>query len=257
MTADGRPPGTVCLTVDVEDWYEGMAVLGQDLERPPEDGSGLGDLASRLAGRGAAVTLFVVANYAAAVRDELGELAASGHEVASHGPDHGRLPESRAGLLDWLRRGRERLEEVVEAPVRGFRSPRFDVPASLGLEAFRETLAEAGFEYVSDRHRLGDRSPLRELPVLHRGRVPLGGGSYQRFLPRRAITKVVDSAPGPVVLYYHSYDFGAGLPAARSIRSWTTAKQVIGRRRIGDVFSFLLDRYGSELCSQVGDRHAG
>ena len=29
---------TVCLTVDVEDWYDGMAVLGKPIPRPPAPG---------------------------------------------------------------------------------------------------------------------------------------------------------------------------------------------------------------------------
>ncbi len=172
---------SVCLTVDVEDWYEGMAVLGEPVPRPPDARSGLSDLVSLLAtSRGSTVTLFVVGNYAATVAAELAELAGAGHEIASHGPDHGRLPEERAALVDWLRRGREMVEDRLQEPVRGFRSPRFDFPTTLGLAGFRDALAEAGFGYVSDTHRLGDGSPIRELPVLTTHGFPIGGGSYQR-----------------------------------------------------------------------------
>ena len=85
----------VCLTVDVEDWYDGMAVLGEPIPRPTGATSGLSGLTTLLDGAGGSphVTLFVVGNYAASVKDELAELVARGHEVASHGPDHGRLPE--------------------------------------------------------------------------------------------------------------------------------------------------------------------
>ena len=248
----------VCLTVDVEDWYAGMSALGQATTRPPGARSGLSGLTARLraAGDGASVTLFVVGNYATSVRAELADFMAAGHEIASHGPDHGRLPEDPAALVDWLRRGRAMTEDLVQAPVRGFRSPRFDVPAALGLAGYRDLLAEAGFDYVSDTGRLGGRSPVRELPVLTRYRVPIGGGSYQRLLPGAVVSAAVDSAAadpaeGPAVLYYHSYDFGATLPSTGSIRSLAVAKQLVGRGRVAGMFSRVLSRYGSQACGHV------
>jgi len=243
----------VCLTVDVEDWYDGMAVLGRPIARPRGAHSGLPGLASLLASAegGPTVTLFVVGNYADAVRAELGDLVDRGHELASHGPDHGRLPEDPAALVEWLRTGRSMVEDLFQRPIRGFRSPRFDIPRTLSLAHYRDLLAEAGFHYVSDTSRLGEHSPVRELPVLTSHRVPIGGGSYQRMLPGVAVTAAVDSAPGPAVLYYHSYDFGATLPSTGSIRSLAEAKQLVGRRRVARVFSRVLRRYGSKACGHV------
>jgi hypothetical protein len=246
MTPDVR------LTVDVEDWYDGMAVLGEASRRPVDAASGLSGLTSLLRDREATVTLFVVGNYAPSVRSELAHLVARGHEIACHGPDHGRLPDDPGRLLDWLRRGREMIEELVQIPVRGFRSPRFDVPESVGLARYRELVAEAGFAYVSDTNILGDTSPITELPVFTRGRFPMGGGSYQRLLPTGAVTSMLGAADGPVVLYYHSYDFGATLPSMASIRSWAVAKQLIGRSRIAHVFASILNRYGSQACGHAG-----
>lgn len=243
----------VYLTVDVEDWYDGMAVLGEPIERPRGAASGLAGLTDLLdsAGAGVAVTLFVVGNYAPTVRAELGELAARGHEVASHGPDHGRLPEDPTALLEWLRTGRAMAEQEVQRPVRGFRSPRFDTPRQLELAAYRDLLAEAGFEYVSDTAVLGEASPVRELPVLTVRRFPLGGGSYQRLLPGRAVSSLVGIADRPAVLYYHSYDFGATLPGTGSIRSAAVARQLLGRGRIAKVFDRILRQYGSKACADV------
>jgi peptidoglycan/xylan/chitin deacetylase (PgdA/CDA1 family) len=244
---------TVCLTVDVEDWYDGMAVLGEPIPRPHGARSGLSGLASLLesADNHPEVTLFVVGNYAAGVGAELSDLVADGHEIASHGPDHGRLPEDPASLVDWLRRGRHMLEDLVQRPVQGFRSPRFDVPPALGLARYRELLAEAGFHYVSDTSHLGSGSPVRELPVLTKHRFPIGGGSYQRLLPTRAATAAVGSTSGLAVLYYHSYDFGATLPSSRSIRSLAVAKQLVGRGRVPAVFTQILGRFGSKACGHV------
>jgi hypothetical protein len=243
---------TVCMTVDVEDFYDGMAELGEVVERPVAARSGLSGLASLLVTSGrSAVTLFVVGNYADRVHPDLAGLIADGHEVGCHGPDHGRLPEDPKDLLEWLRKGREMVEDLFQTQVVGFRSPRFDVPVTVGLDRYRHLLAEAGYGYVSDRSVLGDRSPVRELPVLTRYRYPVGGGSYQRMLPAAAVNAAVGTSLEPVVLYYHSYDFGATLPGLSSMRSMAMAKQLVGRQRVAGLFSMLLDRYGSETCSHV------
>jgi Polysaccharide deacetylase len=261
------PSPTVCLTVDVEDWYDGMAVLGEPVPKPPGARSGLTGLAELLATRpDATATLFVVGSYVGEVAGDLAPLAAAGHEVASHGPDHGRLPEAPAALVDWLRRGREGLEDSLGVPVVGFRSPRFDVPASLPLAAYRHALAEAGYAYVTDTRRLGAASPVAELPVHRWHGYPLGGGSYQRLLPAPLVEAGVASPSGgaagpttpggatgsaPVVLYYHSYDFGATLPATSSIRSLAVAKQLVGRGRVAGLFASILSRFGSQACAHV------
>jgi peptidoglycan/xylan/chitin deacetylase (PgdA/CDA1 family) len=243
----------VCLTVDVEDWYDGMEVLGEPFPKPAGAMSGLTGLADLLqeSPLSPRVTLFVVGNYAGTVSGELAELVRRGHEVASHGPDHGRLPEDPKGLAEWLRTGRTMMEDIVQAPVLGFRSPRFDIPASIGLARYRDLVAEAGFEYVSDTQQLGVGCPVRELPVLSMHGFPMGGGSYQRLLPASVVTTAVGSADGPTVLYYHSYDFGATLPGPGSIRSLAVAKQLVGRARVARVFSKILSRYGSKACTNV------
>ena len=140
------------------------------------------------------MTLFVVGHYAAEIRSTLAEFAAAGHEIASHGPDHGRLPVE--GIASWLRQGREMLEDLLGVPVTGFRSPRFDLPEGIGLARYREHLAEAGYAYVSDASCLGPASALHELPVLSWRGVHVGGGSYQRLLPMAAVTQAVDAPYG-------------------------------------------------------------
>lgn len=248
----------VCLTVDVEDWYDGMRELGHDVPRRKAGAGGVGTLAGLLderRGLGHGVlTLFVVGAHARAVSEELTGLATDGHEIASHGPDHGSLPEDPVELETWLRRGRETIEDLLQVPVTGFRSPRFDLPRSMPLERYRELTARAGFSYVSDRSVLGPRSAVKELPVLAWRGFPIGGGSYQRLLPTRLVEAAVERAAPPVVLYYHSYDFGAEIPVPSQIRSAAVAKQVAMRRRIPELFANLLSLYGSQTCRDATAR---
>jgi peptidoglycan/xylan/chitin deacetylase (PgdA/CDA1 family) len=241
----------VCVTVDVEDFYDGMAVLGHDVARPTGPRPGLTSLLERLDAQRTKpkITLFVVGNHAHAVRDDLAAFAAAGHEVASHGPDHGRLPPD--DLVAWLRRGREMLEDLLGISVTGFRSPRFDVPATRGLARYRHDLASAGFEYVSDTSRLGAQSPVREMPVLSWRGVRLGGGSYQRLLPFSAVAAATGGGSGPAVLYYHSYDFDGTLPGLGALRSPMLARQLLGRGRIAPIVWRLTERFGSETCAHA------
>ena len=242
-----------CLTVDVEDFYEGMEVLGHDVTAAPTGEPGIRALGRLLEGRAARITLFVVGRHAGAAGDALRSLAAAGHEIASHGPDHGRLPVERRALADWLRAGREMVEDVVGLPVRGFRSPRFDVPAGVELLEFRDLIAHAGFSYVSDTGRSGSSSAVAELPIALRWHVPIGGGSYQRLIPRKVVASLTRGMQPPAVLYYHSYDFGKELPSLRSARSPMVASQLLGRSRIAPTFEFLLDELGSQTCTEALD----
>ena len=241
----------LCVTVDVEDFYDGMAVLGHHVDRPWNAQNGLAPLLARLESQPTQpkVTLFVVGNHAPAVRDDLVAFAAAGHEIASHGPDHGRPPAG--GVVAWLRQGREVLEDLLGIPVRGFRSPRFDVPVGGDLARYRNDLAEAGYRYVSDAAQLGAGSPVREVPVLSWRGIRVGGGSYQRLLPLSVVESVARRFPGPSVLYYHSYDFDGTLPGWRAVRSPMLARQVLGRGRIAPIVWRLTQRYGSETCDHA------
>ena len=241
---------SMCVTIDVEDFYDGMAVLGHPVARPPGATNGLETLLARLEAQATKpkVTLFVVGNYAGAVRDDLVAFAAAGHEIASHGPDHGRLPS--VDLMEWLRKGRLMLEDLLGVAVHGFRSPRFDVPEQ-GLPRYRDELAEAGYRYVSDISMLGARSPLREVPVLSWRGVRVGGGSYQRLLPFAAVSAATQGPVQPAVLYYHSYDFDGTLPGLGTMRSPMLARQLLGRSRIAPIAWRLTERFGSETCADV------
>jgi hypothetical protein len=238
----------VSLTIDVEDFYEGLAVLGEEMPKP----SGLDEQIDRLVdalGKESStpkVTLFVVGRHAPTVRPSLEAFASAGHEIASHGPDHGRLPSD--GLVGWLRSGRQMLEDLVQVPVRGFRSPRFDLPPHGDLARYRDELAEAGYEYVSDTSRLDVGSPVREAPVMSWRGVLLGGGSYQRAVPFAALNSVIRRFTGTAVCYYHSYDFDGTTPGLKAVRSTLLAREVLGRSRIEPIFMRLARRFGSETC---------
>ncbi|HVA10326.1 MAG TPA: polysaccharide deacetylase family protein [Acidimicrobiales bacterium] len=236
------------MSIDVEDFYEGMSVLGHEVPRPPGLVDKLDQLVDLLGAEKNApkVTLFVVGHHASGVRPALTAFAEAGHEIASHGPDHGRLPAK--DVVSWLRRGREMLEDLLQVRVTGFRSPRFDLPQHGDLARFRNELAEAGYEYVSDASFLDAGSPVRQAPVMVWRGVRLGGGSYQRMVPFAAVSNAVRQCPGTAVCYYHSYDFDGTTPGLGAVRSTALARQILGRGRIMPIFLRLARQFGSETC---------
>ncbi|MGH9030281.1 MAG: DUF3473 domain-containing protein [Acidimicrobiales bacterium] len=242
------------MTLDVEDFYEGMAVLGASVDPPRGCRSDLTGFLDELSARssGARLTLFVVADYVARtpeVRIALERFCTAGHEIACHGQDHGRLPDT--GLVPWLRKGREMLEDTFQVSVRGFRSPRFDIATHGDLARYREELAAAGYEYVSDDSLLGSGAAVLEFPVLRWRGVRIGGGSYQRLIPSNVVAGSVRRSSTPAVCYYHSYDFDGSIPGIGSVRSAALARQVIGRKRIPPAFWRLLRRFGSVTCARA------
>jgi hypothetical protein len=122
------------------------------------------------------------------------------------------------------------------------------------LATFRDAIARAGFAYTSDTARVGAGAAVAELPVARLGRFPIGGGSYQRLIPRRATEGLLRrySRPSrPSVAYYHSYDFGRELPPLGEARSVAVASQILGRNHIPAIFAFLLARLGSRTCLEA------
>lgn len=81
-------------------------------------------LLDALAARGLRATFFVLADAAEAHPDLLRRIVAEGHELALHGPDHGRLnrlPDAEAVAV--VADARRRVEAVAGVPVTLFRPP--------------------------------------------------------------------------------------------------------------------------------------
>ncbi|MDB5316137.1 MAG: polysaccharide deacetylase, carbohydrate Esterase Family 4-like protein [Rhodospirillales bacterium] len=210
-------PREITFTVDVES--EGprgdaaCARMTEALMTLIETGNGLG-------------TFFILGEVAVRNPGLVREIAARGHEVASHGMHHRALARSgRAALGDELARARGILEEVSGAAVLGFRAPLFSLDAGSAWAA--ECIAAAGFAYSSSvvpawnplhGWRGAPNKPflfeagLLEIPV-PLGRVgplamPFLGGMYMRSLPpwRMKQFSRQNAATEALWCYCHPYD---------------------------------------------------
>lgn len=141
------------LTVDVEEWYHTCLVPGyvQPRARPPLDQELdwlLPELLEMFAEAGRTATFFVLGEVAERLPGRIREIAAAGHEVGSHGYLHLRATErTPRNFGEDIRRSKDLLEDIVGAPVRGFRAPEWSL-RSLD-NACLPMVLDAGFRYDS------------------------------------------------------------------------------------------------------------
>ncbi|GAB4531590.1 MAG: DUF3473 domain-containing protein [Amphiplicatus sp.] len=185
---------------------------------------------------GARATFFVLGWIAERAPGLVREIAARGHEVASHGWDHRKaFDQSPAQFREDVARTKRLLEDLAGVAVAGYRAPGF----SIGPRApwAYEALVAAGYRYSSSVHPIahdhyGDphaprgvfrpltgrafvEAPVATAQVLGR-RVSCAGGGWFRAMPYAAskalLRRAAASAGGPVVFYFHPWEIDPGQP---------------------------------------------
>lgn len=233
-------PITNAMTVDVEDYFQVAAFEGcirrDDWPRwPVRVEANTRRILALFERRDIHATFFVLGwvaeRFPALVRD----IAAAGHEIASHGFGHERLTRmSRAGFRDGIVRTRALLEDISGTPVYGYRAPSWSIgPTTLWAH---EELRAAGYRYSSSivpiRHDLYgmpaaprfafccEHTGLLEVPAttvrLGQRNWPCGGGGYFRLLPyavfRRGLDRVNHREHRPCVFYFHPWEIDPEQP---------------------------------------------
>ncbi|WP_426955904.1 polysaccharide deacetylase family protein [Muricoccus radiodurans] len=231
--ASKRGGGRVCVFADLPE----LVTFTADVERSPTDPTGrrhgpatrrMLDLLDETGARG---TFFVLGEVADSMPGLVREIAARGHEVASHGQRHLPLEALSPALLrEEASRARRVLEDLTGAAVTGFRAPYFSLTAE--TEWAPDALAEAGYAYSSSvlpaqcflhGHAGVPARPfawpcgLLELPVpvarIWGHRVPMLGGMYLRYLPPFDVPIMIRRLEGPLVwTYCHPYDLDTEEP---------------------------------------------
>ena len=222
-------------------------------------------------------TFFILGEVAQRNPGLVRDIAARGHEVASHGLHHHALARSGPdGLTDELRRARALLEDVAGAPVLGFRAPLFSLDAGSAWAA--ASIAQAGFTYSSSV--LPAWNPMHGWPAAPRQPflfpgglleipVPLGrmgplampflGGMYLRYLPPWRLRQFArqNAAAGALWCYCHPYDIDAGQhPDAAEAGRGPVARFFLRRNR-GVMAPRLAALMAGRTSSPFADRIAG
>ncbi len=252
------------LSVDVEDYFQVWAFSGvirrEDWDRYPlrvEAATRRAlDLFDR---RGAKATFFTLGWVAERTPSLIRDIAARGHEVASHGYDHAKVfDQTREAFREDARRAKAILEDAAGVRVTGYRAPGFSIDARTPWA--HEVLAELGYAYSSSSHPIvhdhygdphGLRTPWRpvegasfiEAPVatadLWGRRVSAAGGGWFRAAPYAVAKSLIDRAAstlaGPVIFYFHPWEIDpdqpriAGAPAKSCLRHYLNLKTMEGK----------------------------
>lgn len=228
-------------TVDVEEYFQ-VSAFEEHVPRESWDSlpsrveRGTRRILELMAAHGALGTFFVLGWIAKRHPGLVREIAAAGHEIASHGWGHRRIthltPEE---FRVSVRSSRELLEELAGAPVLGYRAPSFSIVA--GREWALDILLEEGYRYDSSRFPIrrrgygfaaGGRDPhrlevaggtLAEVPpaTLRVGgqNLPAGGGAYFRLFPYgvvRAAFREAERRGVPATFYIHPWELDPEQP---------------------------------------------
>lgn len=227
---DLQQPGAVmhAVTVDVEDWFH-VCCPAQSTHILPTPGRVADTVAlvlQLLRSCGVRGTFFMLGSVARQYPDLAPQIAAEGHELASHGWSHRLVTElSPDEFSAELEQTADLLEQQTGQRVRGFRAPRWSLCRHATPWAF-DILARQGYRYDSSLtplpvigdpngprhpHRIDtDSGPLWELPPLVTatpfGNLPTGGGWGFRFFPFGMIRRTIQSYQQqgwPGILFLH------------------------------------------------------
>lgn len=255
-------------TVDVEDYYQVEAFAGvvdrsawdkyaSRVERNTRRVLGLLEAAGRVQ-----ATFFVLGWVAERHPRLVREIAAGGHEIASHGYSH-RLVyrQTREAFREETYRSKSLLEDLCQRPVIGYRAATYSITRQ-SLWAL-DTLCELGFRYDSsifpmwhDKYGIPGAAPhpgllqapnggrIVEFPIsvarFGRIRLPVAGGGYFRLLPY-ALTRLglarINRIQQPFVFYLHPWEVDpeqprvAGAPLLSKIRHYLNLKRCEPRLR--------------------------
>jgi polysaccharide deacetylase family protein (PEP-CTERM system associated) len=238
------------LSVDVEDWFQVGAfekVIARDTwdglqHRVERNGDAVLELFDEAGVKATFFTLGWVADrYPGLIR----RIAEAGHEVASHGWDHGRVFNMNAALFRAdLERARIAIEDACGQSPTGYRAPSFSIDKRTPWA--HRVLMEEGYSYSSSvapvrhdhygwreaprfAHRPIEGSDFIELPVttveVAGRRMAAGGGGFFRLLPYRfsdwAISRVNRDEKRPAVFYFHPWEIDPAQPrvAGASLKS--------------------------------------
>jgi len=223
------------LTIDLEDWYQGLTSTGRRVARWPSYEDRVVESTHRLldilAQAGVKATFFVLGYVADQFPELVRQVADAGHEIGLHSYHHRQVfrltPDQ---FCADVARGREAVEKASGKQVIGYRAPMFSINRS-ALWAL-EVLREMGFRYDSSvfptRNMLYGYPEAPRFPhQLENGLVefpvstvrwsginwPIAGGFYVRALPYiiiRSSIRQLNRQGQPAVMYMHPWELDIG-----------------------------------------------
>ncbi|NMC42995.1 MAG: DUF3473 domain-containing protein [candidate division Zixibacteria bacterium] len=260
-------------SVDVEDWFHILDISGApDMSAwetlPSQVSRNFLTLLDLFEEKQVRVTCFFLGWVAERFPDLVRQAHRRGHEVASHGYGHRLVYDMTVAEFSRdIKRSKHVLEDIIGAPVLGYRAPGFSVTEKTPW--FFEALIEAGYRYDSSvfpgAHGHGGVVAAEARPSLIAGKagtliefpittvsvfgrsICFFGGGYLRLFPYpliRTMARRVLRDGRPVVFYLHPREIDPGHPRlpmgpVRRYKSYVNLAGVeVKVRRILDEFEF-------------------
>jgi len=230
------------LTVDVEDYFHvsafansiGQQEWGNHPLRVEKNTQRLLDMFDEYKVK---ATFFVLGWVAERTNGLVREIAARGHEVASHGYSHQLVYNQSPDVFrEETIRSKSILEDITQARVRGYRAASYSITRQSRWAL--DILVETGFDYDSsifpirhDRYGIPDApeypyqletsagNSLVEFPLstmkLLQYRLPVAGGGYFRLYPyslSRAGLRQINRRQKPFIFYLHPWEIDPEQP---------------------------------------------
>jgi polysaccharide deacetylase family protein (PEP-CTERM system associated) len=223
---------TNALTVDYEDWYQGLEIPHTAWEgyesRIDDCGRRLLEMLDR---HRVKATFFVLGSLAEKRPDLVREIAAAGHEIGTHGWSHTLVYKLTPDTFrEELQRSIDVLAGISGQPILGHRAPFFSITRR-SLWAF-EILRDCGVRYdssvfpvynyrygIEDAPRwpypapAGAGGEIAEFPIttwrVLGKNLPVAGGAYFRIFPYAltwAAFRSINRGGNPAVFYIHPWE---------------------------------------------------
>jgi polysaccharide deacetylase family protein (PEP-CTERM system associated) len=261
---------TNLLTIDIEEWFHATAMdryVGMEQWGTLESrvGRNVRRLLEILEKRQTRATFFVLGWVAERHPELVREIAAQGHEIASHGYRHRLIYHlSPNTFRDYVRRSKYLLEDLTGQEVLGYRATSFSIVAKT-LWAL-DFIKEAGFVYDSSIFPIGHHDlygiegfpryayvhanglveiPPSTLKILGKN-IPFGGGGYFRLYPyrvtRQAI-RMVNRKGYPAMVYLHPWELDPDCPRVAQADGRTRFRQYVNLRKTEPRLARLLEDF--------------
>lgn len=231
------------MTIDVEDYFHVAAlsdvVKPQDWDsQPSRVYENTNKILSIFDDKNVKGTFFVLGWVAERFPSLVKEIAAQGHEIASHGFSHQLIyKQSMDVFREETKRSKSVLEDIVQQPVTGYRAASYSITKK-SLWAL-DILAELGFTWDSsifpiyhDNYGIPDTpsepyqirtasgAVLTEFPITSAKKfglnIPAAGGGYFRQFPypvfKYLFSAATDQGRSPKIFYLHPWEIDPDQP---------------------------------------------
>jgi polysaccharide deacetylase family protein (PEP-CTERM system associated) len=228
---------TNALTIDFEDWYQGLEIPYSEWDKFEDRIEAAGDRLLKILDETGTKATFFMLGYVAERHPELvRRVEAEGHEIGTHGFSHSLIYKQAPELFQQeLTRAIKYLEDLTGRKVLGHRAPFFsitkdslwalDILGDLGIKYDSSIFPVLNYRYgIPDAPRFpytikGERHEFVEFPIstlkLPGFTMPISGGAYFRIYPyqvtKQAI-KAVNRQGQPVTFYLHPWELDPDHP---------------------------------------------